>query len=277
MKPASETPSPVLGDARPSSYEGAAVEKPAPGKPGDGSSGFVQEAVEAAKEKAKEEATSWLWNRIVSLLVPVALGAVAGGVTGAVTSYVTTRATKSDGGAPLVVGANASALPGHGVLVVDSVPAGGRVTLDGRVVGTTPIARLDAAAGAHAVVIELTGYDAYTGNVTMQDGMEKRLYATLVQASAPATAVADAPRRRPSGGGSAMPRRDCSGERSDCRSRCSSATFDCSSRCMYCGSCVTSMTWDECNRICNTCRQGCEQNERMCESMCESQYDSCSR
>lgn len=56
--------------------------------------------------------------------------------------------------------------------------------------------------------------------------------------------------------------------RADCRRRCDSASFDCTSRCQYCGSCTTDKTWEQCNSICNTCKQGCEQNERFCRSSC---------
>ncbi|HZS41579.1 MAG TPA: hypothetical protein VFF06_32335 [Polyangia bacterium] len=54
-------------------------------------------------------------------------------------------------------------------------------------------------------------------------------------------------------------------QRSDCRNRCDRAAWDCSSRCQ-CGGCST--TWEQCNNICNTCRQGCDQNERFCKAAC---------
>lgn len=46
------------------------------------------------------------------------------------------------------------------------------------------------------------------------------------------------------------------------------ASFDCRARCQYCGSCTTDKTWDQCNAICNGCKQGCEQNERFCQAAC---------
>ncbi|HEX6839584.1 MAG TPA: hypothetical protein VF334_23565, partial [Polyangia bacterium] len=58
--------------------------------------------------------------------------------------------------------------------------------------------------------------------------------------------------------------------REDCRRRCDDAAFDCRARCQYCGSCTTDKTWDQCNAICNTCRQGCEQNEGFCRAACGS-------
>jgi hypothetical protein len=58
-------------------------------------------------------------------------------------------------------------------------------------------------------------------------------------------------------------------QRSDCRARCDSAEWDCSSRCP-CGGCATgpNMTWEQCNNLCNTCRQGCDQNQRFCKAAC---------
>ncbi len=57
-------------------------------------------------------------------------------------------------------------------------------------------------------------------------------------------------------------------QRSDCLNRCDRAEWDCRTRCMYCGSCVTNMTSEQCQNICDTCRQGCEQNLRFCKSSC---------
>jgi hypothetical protein len=73
-----------------------------------------------------------------------------------------------------------------------------------------------------------------------------------------------------SGGGSSSSGPSRAAQRDDCRRRCDDAAFDCRSRCQYCGSCTTDKTWDQCNAICNTCRQGCEQNERFCQSACGS-------
>ncbi|HEY1586374.1 MAG TPA: hypothetical protein VGH63_11850, partial [Polyangia bacterium] len=56
--------------------------------------------------------------------------------------------------------------------------------------------------------------------------------------------------------------------RDDCRRRCDSAAFDCRASCQYCGTCTTDKTWEQCNSICNTCRQGCEQNEKFCRVAC---------
>jgi PEGA domain len=72
------------------------------------------------------------------------------------------------------------------------------------------------------------------------------------------------------------PRRDCSGEKSQCRDSCSRANGDCRFNCPNCVSCPSSVGWDECNRQCNTCRGGCEQNVKFCESSCDSSYSSCS-
>jgi hypothetical protein len=61
---------------------------------------------------------------------------------------------------------------------------------------------------------------------------------------------------------------DRAATRDECRRRCDDAAFDCRASCQYCGSCTTDKTWDQCNAICNTCKQGCEQNERFCRSSC---------
>src|SRR5438876_301952 len=70
-------------------------------------------------------------------------------------------------------------------------------------------------------------------------------------------------------GGSSSRGPDPSQQRSECRTRCDRAAWDCSSRCQYCGGCPTgTMTWDQCNNTCNSCRQGCDQNERFCKAAC---------
>jgi PEGA domain len=71
------------------------------------------------------------------------------------------------------------------------------------------------------------------------------------------------------------PRRDCSGEQSRCRDSCSRAETDCRFSCPNCGSCPTSVGWDECNRQCNSCRGSCDQNTKFCASSCDGQYDNC--
>jgi hypothetical protein len=70
------------------------------------------------------------------------------------------------------------------------------------------------------------------------------------------------------GGGAAASASSRAAQTGDCRRRCDDAAFDCRSRCQYCGTCTTDKTWEQCNAICNTCRQGCEQNERFCQSAC---------
>lgn len=72
------------------------------------------------------------------------------------------------------------------------------------------------------------------------------------------------------------PRRDCSGEKSQCRDSCSRAAGDCRFNCPHCVSCPSSVGSDECRRQCDQCRSGCEQNVKFCESSCDSNYSSCS-
>ncbi|MBA3391667.1 MAG: PEGA domain-containing protein [Deltaproteobacteria bacterium] len=198
-------------------------------------------------------------------------------------------------------------------LVVTSKPVDANVTVDGRFVGVSPVERIDLDPGKHSIVIDAFGYQPYAGTVEMEPRAKASLKVVLApmgtkeatdgqflgvkratNAVVPPTALApfsltgtgtskdaakDPKPSRSSSGGSysaPRPRRDCSGERSKCRESCRSADFSCTSRCVGCGSCSTSMGWDECNRQCSSCKQGCEQNVRFCESSCESNYSSCS-
>ncbi len=90
-----------------------------------------------------------------------------------------------------------------------------------------------------------------------------------VKASCPKVRVARAGARA-SGGGGGAPGASAGPNREECRRRCDDAAFDCRARCQYCGTCTTDKTWDQCNAICNTCRQGCEQNEGFCRAACGS-------
>lgn len=243
--------------------------EPAAGPKKDDPKTLGERVLDKAKDKAGDAALDW----VLRWLLPIAIAAVAGGAAGAATSRI----------APAVLVNTPSVAPlqtvpvmaaGSARLAVRSTPPGGRVTLDGRIVGQTPVARLDVDPGAHAVVVDLTGYAPYLGSVQLPAGGQSSVDAVLVPESEPPEPVTPAaPVRVPRA--FAPPRRDCDGEGDNCRRHCDDAAFSCRASCQYCGGCVTSMTQEQCQSICSNCRQGCEQNERFCTSGCESQESSC--
>jgi hypothetical protein len=66
-----------------------------------------------------------------------------------------------------------------GSLVVDSLPPGARVFLDGRPVGTTPLALDKVAAGSHVVRLELTGYNRWSSMVQIAAGERSKVTGSL--------------------------------------------------------------------------------------------------
>ncbi len=232
---------------------------------------------------------------VVALIVALLLG---GGI-----GLMVSMSNTDDGNAPAAAATPAGGTPLSqlGTLEVVSVPPDGTVTVDARLVGLTPIDRLDLAAGRHAVVIEVHGYQPYIGTITIEARGASALEAHLAEigkqghstgrhsgagqavdrvpaappAAAPEAEAKSKSRSRSTRSRPRAPRRNCSNEESACNSKCDDAQFSCWSGCQYCGSCVTSMTSEECNRICNTCRDGCERNEKFCEATCEGVGDAC--
>lgn len=248
--------------------------------------GLVHEVADAAKEKVKEKAADAAWSWLVSTLWPFVFGATAGALTGAGAGAIMAHVVSEpkDDGAMVTMVAQAAdggvpPLSGMGVVTVLSVPSAGRVTLDGRLVGTTPIARLDVLPGTHAVVVEEDGYAPFTGSVAVAPGAHVPVLATLlVQQAAPDAGAAPSRRGRGGswGGGSYRPpARDCYGEEQDCKSRCGHTETSCEMSCFGCSGCNTSMTSEECADRCRQCREGCVQNGRFCESSCEGQREAC--
>lgn len=83
----------------------------------------------------------------------------------------------------------------RGLFVVETVPAGAAVTLDGEDVGTSPIALQDIAPGEHLVDIRLDGYAREFQVVDTSDGAKGQVTATLSKGGAKAvikTGAADA-------------------------------------------------------------------------------------
>ena len=67
----------------------------------------------------------------------------------------------------------------EGGLVIASKPAGARVMLDGRPVGTTPLTLTTMRAGSHVVRLELTGYAVWSSSVQVTAGAQNRVTASL--------------------------------------------------------------------------------------------------
>ena len=66
-----------------------------------------------------------------------------------------------------------------GSVYVDSRPRGARVSIDGRLVGTTPLSVPELAAGEHRVQVELAGYLTHASMVTVRGGEQSRVTVTL--------------------------------------------------------------------------------------------------
>ena len=61
----------------------------------------------------------------------------------------------------------------------DSRPAGANVYVDGRLVGTTPLALENVAAGEHTVHLERDGYQRWNSTVRVVAGERNRVAASL--------------------------------------------------------------------------------------------------
>jgi hypothetical protein len=76
--------------------------------------------------------------------------------------------------------------PGYrGSLAIDSDPPGGRVSVDGRVVGATPIVLKDVPAGSHVVRVESNGYAPWSAAARVVADQQTRVIATLQRRSRP--------------------------------------------------------------------------------------------
>ncbi len=68
---------------------------------------------------------------------------------------------------------------GAGRLAVQSRPAGARVFVNDRIVGSTPLSMPNIPAGSATVRIELDGYQPWTTTVRVNDGEQVRVAASL--------------------------------------------------------------------------------------------------
>lgn len=66
-----------------------------------------------------------------------------------------------------------------GALAVDSRPAGAKVYMDGRLVGTTPMTLPSVAAGSHAIRLEHDGYRRWSSSVRVVASQQNRVTASL--------------------------------------------------------------------------------------------------
>ena len=71
-----------------------------------------------------------------------------------------------------------------GSLVIESRPAGARVFIDGRDLGTTPVSLPDVAPGTHRVRIELAGFTPWVTMAEIKAGVRSRVAASLEQGQA---------------------------------------------------------------------------------------------
>ncbi len=65
--------------------------------------------------------------------------------------------------------------------MVDSPPAGARVFVDGKMVGTTPMLLDAVAAGDHTVRLELDGFSPWTATSKVAGGERTRVSGSLEQ------------------------------------------------------------------------------------------------
>jgi serine/threonine-protein kinase len=70
-----------------------------------------------------------------------------------------------------------------GSLTVDSLPAGAQVFLDGRLLGTTPLAPTRIPAGSHVVRVNRTGFQPWTTAIQVASGQRVRVTASLERES----------------------------------------------------------------------------------------------
>jgi hypothetical protein len=71
----------------------------------------------------------------------------------------------------------------YGSLSVESLPAGASVFLDGRLIGTTPLASVRVPAGSHVVRLDRTGFLPWTTSIQVVSGQPVRVTASLERGS----------------------------------------------------------------------------------------------
>jgi hypothetical protein len=81
--------------------------------------------------------------------------------------------------APAAAGASGAEAPFAGTVVVDSRPTGARVFVDGKLVGTTPLAIPEVRAGEHAIRLTLDGYRQWSSSVRVVAAEQTKVTASL--------------------------------------------------------------------------------------------------
>lgn len=217
-------------------------------------------------------------------LVAVAIvGVVVGVIIGVAIARVDRRA---------VAAAEAHAADAGGGIEVTSTPTDAMVTVDGRLVGITPIDRLALAPGRHHIVVDAYGYQPYAGTITVVAGGMASLEAVLAPVggdarttgtlsgagkaeprAVPATATTAAapaepePEPEPAKKRRRAPKRDCQDEFNDCDWSCTKGETDCDSDCFF--------DHGHGNAARDACDASCEQIRKACRRQCESAQSRC--
>jgi hypothetical protein len=71
----------------------------------------------------------------------------------------------------------------HGSLAIESDPSGALVSVDGRVVGSTPIVLKTIPAGSRVVRVESNGYERWSSAARVVANQQTRVLATLQRGS----------------------------------------------------------------------------------------------
>ena len=136
-----------------------------------------------------------------------------------------------------------------------SEPPGARITVDGRLVGETPMARLWLEPGEHTVVLTLAGYEPTIDHVHVTAGEQAAVAAWMHEGADPTAPAA------PSGpsygrGDDYDPRSDCAANRMSCNHDCWSDAQSCKMDCRHEGPCdqTCEVMQHACERRCWNCR-----------------------
>jgi len=127
-----------------------------------------------APPRPRRRESRGLHPALIILLVLVALG--VGGIVGAL--VMSRMAGDPD---RMVAATDEPTASSMGRLEVTSTPEAGTVVVDGRLVGLTPIERIDLDPGRHAVVIDVFGYQPYAGTITIVERGAASLEAVLAE------------------------------------------------------------------------------------------------
>ncbi len=109
--------------------------------------------------------------------VIVAIGGLAG-LAGLI--YAVTRNKPGEAAPPLP--------PGMGQLVITSTPSGSQITINGDIVGSTPLT-LNLAPGSYSMTLSLAGYEDYSTIITVVADQMASIAAVLIPVTAPPPAI----------------------------------------------------------------------------------------